>query len=199
MPTISSALGINRSIADSRKVLSELQQQLASGKKVNTYSDLGPQSAQILSLRSELSQIKGFTDTIALLDIRLDVGLLSLGRIRELASESKSGALAVGFELNATGQTIFQQEAGLRFDETIALLNTDVNGRRLFGGRVTEQDPVLPASEILDGAGGRAGFKQIAAERRQAAGSSAGRSVLRRNTGYGRQTLGYVKPAGKTG
>ena len=79
MPTISSALGINRSIADSRKVLSELQQQLASGKKVKTYSDLGQQSVQMLSLRSELSQIKGFTDTIALLDIRLDVGLLSLG------------------------------------------------------------------------------------------------------------------------
>ena len=180
MTAISSILGINRSIVESRQALLDLQQQLATGKKVQTHGDLGLQSARILSLRSELSQIEGYTNTISLIDIRLDIGLLSLERIRELASQTKSDALSVGFEPLANGQTIYQQEASVRFDETIALLNTEVNGRHLFGGRVTETDPVLPAREILDGAGGRAGFKQIVSERRQAdlGADGLGRLVL---------------------
>ncbi len=180
MTAISSILGINRSIVESRKALVDLQLQLATGKKVQTYGDLGLQSTRILSMRSELSQIKGYTNTISLLDIRLDIGLLSLERIRALASETRSDAMAVGFEPLANGQTIYQMEASVRFDETIALLNTEVDGRYLFGGRVTQQAPALPASEILDGAGGRAGFKQIVSERRQAdfGADGLGRLVL---------------------
>lgn len=178
MATISPTLGLNRSIVESRQQLSDLQTQLASGKKVKTYGDLGLQRTQMLSMRSELSQLKGYTDTISILDIRLDVMLLSLERVRTLASESKSDALETGFELLSTGQTIYQTQLEGRFDEVAALLNTDVNGRRLFGGRQTEQNPVLPASDILDGAGGRAGFRQIVDERRQADLGADGRGRL---------------------
>ncbi len=175
---LSPTLGLNRSIAESRDLLADLQQQLASGKKVETYGDLGVQRSQILSLRSELSQLKGYTDTISLLDVRLDISLNSLERIRTSALDTKSGALEVGFDLLATGQTIFQTEVSLRFDEVVALLNSEVNGRHLFGGRETEQDPVLPAAEILDGGSGRAGFKQIVSERRQADLGADGRGRL---------------------
>jgi len=110
--------------------------------------------------------------------VRLDVMLLTLDRVRELASESKSAALAVGFEPLSTGQTVYQMEVSARFDEVTALLNTEVNGRHLFGGRETEQDPVLPSAEILDGGSGRAGFKQIASERRLADLGADGRGRL---------------------
>lgn len=180
MPTITPTLGLSRSIVESRQQLENLQKQLATGKKVQTYGDLGLDRTQILSFRSELSQIKGYQDSISILDVRLDVQLASLERFRDLASESKSDALEVGFDPLSTGQTIYQTELASRFDEVAALLNTDVNGRYVFGGRQTENNPVLPAAEIIDGAGGRAGFRQIVDERRQAdlGADGRGRVVL---------------------
>lgn len=175
---LSPTLGLNRSIADSRGLLSELQEQIATGKKVKTYGDLGVQRSQILSLRGELSQINGYKDTISLLDVRLDISLASLDRIRNLTSETKSDMLAVGFDTLASGQTALQSGVRLQFDEVATLLNTEVNGRHLFGGRETEQNPVSLVSEILDGGGTRAGFKQIVDERRQADLGADGRGRL---------------------
>lgn len=178
MPTIAPTLGLNRSIVEAREQLSQLHTQLATGKKVRTYGDLGLQRTQVLSLRSELTQIKGYRDSIALLDVRIDVMLQSADRIRELAVDSRSDAFASGFDLLNTGKTLFQTELGVGFDEVAALLNTDVNGRYLYGGRETEQPPVLPASDILNGVGGRAGFIQIVDERRQADLGADGRGRL---------------------
>ena len=175
---LSPTLGLNKSIADTRKTLDDLLLQLATNKKVQTYGDLGLQRSQVLSTRAELTQIKGFTDTISVLDIRLDVMLQSLDRIRELASESKSGALEAGFDVLSTGKTAFQTEVAARFDETVALLNTEIDGRHFFGGREVEDNPVVNPAEILNGSGARAGFNQISAERRQADLGADGRGRL---------------------
>lgn len=175
---LSPTLGLDKSIAETRKALEDLQLQLATGKKVQTYGDLGLQRSQVLSTRAELTQIKGFTSTISILDIRLDVMLQSLDRIRELASESKSGALEAGFDVLSTGKTAFQTEVAARFDETVALLNTEIDGRHLFAGRETEDNPIVNPTEILNGTGGRAGFTQISAERRQADLGADGRGRL---------------------
>lgn len=187
---ISPNLGINRSIAESRTLLAELHQQLATGKKVETYGDLGTNRNQILSLRSELAQIASYRDTIAQVDIRMDVMLQSLGRLREIASDTKSDALEVGFDLQAGGQTVYQVEVNARFDEVIGLLNTHVGDRHLFSGRQTETNPLLASSEILDGADTRDGFRQIVSERRQADLGVDGR---------GRLTLAGPLPASVTG
>lgn len=168
MNTVSATLGLNRSIAETRQQITDLQQQIATGKKVQTYGDLGLQSSQNLSLRAELSQIDGYNRTIDQVGIRLDVLTQSLDHIRELATTTKSDALTSGFVLNSNGQTVFQTEVGARFDEVASILNIDLDGRHLLGGRETENDPVVSATEILNGSGNRAGFEQIVSERRQA-------------------------------
>ena len=179
-PPVSATLGLNRSIAESRALLSELQQQLATGKKVQTYSDLGIARNQVLSLRSELSQIGSYRDTIKQVDIRMDVMLQTLERVRNIASDTRSDALEVGFELNASGQTVFQTGVAARFDEVVGLLNTNVGDRHLFAGRNIESPPVAASTDILEGAGSQAGFKQIVSERRQAdlGADGLGRLVL---------------------
>jgi len=175
---LSTTLSLNRSIAESRDLLARFQEQLATGKKVKTYGDLGVARSHVLSLRSELGQIAGYQKTISQVDIRLDVMLLSLERFREIASEAKSDALEVGFDPGGDGQTVYQREAAGWFDEATALLNTNIGDRYLFGGRETEQNPVLSSKEILDGADTRAGFKQVASERRQADLGTDGRGRL---------------------
>jgi flagellin-like hook-associated protein FlgL len=64
-------------------------------------------------------------------------------------------------------------------DEVVDLLNTDVAGRYLYGGAVTDKLPVASTSELLDGAGGKAGFTQVAMERQQAdVGDGLGRLTV---------------------
>lgn len=175
---VSPNIGLSRSIADSRDLLSDLQNQLATQKKVSSYGDLGSDRSQILSFRSELSQLDSYQRSISHADVRIDVLVQSLERLREIGTEAKTDALATGFELHAGGQTIYQSQVAAKFDETVSLLNQQINGSYLFAGRDTEAQPVRPASEILDGAGAQAGFKQIVSERRDADLGADGRGRL---------------------
>lgn len=178
LPPISTNTGINRIISESRESLFDLQRQLATGKTVTSYGDLGQDRSRILSLRGELSQIEGYQTTISQVNLRLDVMQLSLGQLREVASETRSDAFGQGFELQPSGQTLYQLTTAGRFDEVVSLLNAEVGDRYLIGGRETEKPPVLTSDEILNGSGAQAGFKQVAQERRQADLGADGRGRL---------------------
>ncbi|MGE3626827.1 MAG: hypothetical protein AB7G34_10690 [Hyphomicrobiales bacterium] len=175
---LSPTLGINRSILDAREQLSRLHEQLASGKKVTLHSELGLNRTLVLATRQEFSQLTAYKASITQVDVRLDVLLQSAERMRQLASESKTDALEVGFELQAGGQTIYQTEIAARLDEVLSLMNSNVGGRYFYGGRDIETPPVLSAKEIMDGAGALAGFKQVASERLQADLGADGRGRL---------------------
>lgn len=174
----SSLGGLNKSIAQSRELLDELHQQLATGKKVQTYGDLGEARSQVLSLRGDLSRNEAYRQTGSLANTRVDTMLESLNRFRELSAETKSDALEFGFELQPGGQTVYQTEIGARFDEAVSLLNTEAAGRHLFAGREIENKPVAAPGDILNGTGTQAGFKQIVDERRQADLGADGRGRL---------------------
>ena len=175
---ITSAPGINRSIAESRQSLFDLQRQLATGKAVKTYGALGQDRSTNLSLRGELKQIEGYESTISQVNVRLDVLQQSLGRLRDVVSETRSETFVNAFEISSGGQTLYQLTTAGRFDQVIALLNTRVGDRYLAGGREIEKPPVLTPDEILNGSGAKAGFKQVAEERRLADLGADGRGRL---------------------
>lgn len=179
-PALSPTLGLSQSIFESRDLLSDLQNQLATGKKVRTYGDLGIARNQILSLRSEIAQVGAYQKVGDQASVRMDVMVQSLERMRELASSTRSDATLVGFELQASGQTVYQKEVAGRFDEVVSLLNAEAGGRFLFSGRDTDSEPVSASEAILEGVGGQAGFRQVAEERREAdlGADGLGRLVL---------------------
>lgn len=176
--SLSPTLGINRSILDAREQLARLHEQMATGKKVKLHSELGLNRTLALSTRQEFSQLTAYQASITQVDIRLDVLLQSAERIRSLANESKADALEVGFELQAGGQTIYQTEIAARLDEVLSLMNSNVAGRYLYGGRDIDSPPVLTAKEIMEGSGPLAGFRQVASERLQADLGADGRGRL---------------------
>lgn len=178
VPLLSPNIGLSRSISESRELMADLQRQLATGKKVTTYSDLGSDRTQILALREELASVQGYRASIPTINTRIDVLSLSLERIRESAAETKSDGLQVNFETDSDSLTLYQRRTGARLDELVELLNARAGGRYLLGGRAIEQPPVVPTNEILDGSGTRAGFKQIVSERRQADLGADGRGRL---------------------
>ena len=70
--------------------------------------------------------------------------------------------------IDATGQTGTQRMAMSRLDEVLGLLNTPAGDRYLFSGRAVDKPATETLDHIMNGDAGRAGFKQVMAERNQA-------------------------------
>lgn len=168
LPPLNATFNLDRSLIQARDLMSDLQRQLATGKTSTSYGGLGNERVLSLSFRSEISQIDGFQSSISQTQIRLDLTHSSVNRLRDIALDIKSEALGSTIETDFTNQTTFQATADARLSEVLSILNTDVAGRHLFGGRVTDQNPVLTSSQILDGVGGADGFRTIANERQLA-------------------------------
>jgi flagellar hook-associated protein 3 FlgL len=135
---------------------------------VTNYADLGAARVPVLSARAEISALSAYAKSIDAAALRLEVAQLALGRIDGIATETRSGLLGGGGGFGAGGQTQAQVGARASFGELVSLLNSEVAGRHLFAGRAIEQRPVAAADIILQGDGTRAGFAQVAAERRMA-------------------------------
>lgn len=159
---------VARALTDLRSSFEDLNRQLTTGKKADTYGGLGNGRSISLAMRSRLSEIDGFRSTITDVKLRVDLMSTTLTRINDLGTQQRSDTSPTENTLIGNGQTRAQLAAGTRFQEVLSLLRTDVNGRHLFAGRSTEAEPVLDAKTILDGSGTQVGLRQVIAERRLA-------------------------------
>jgi flagellar hook-associated protein 3 FlgL len=175
-----------RTILSMREQLAELERQLATGVKSQTYGGLGNSAALVLDMRSQLSRIDTFTNTVNAVQLRVGVMNTSLERIAALRDETRGDLLApYDFTLVGGGQTGAQRAAAGRAAEMLSLLNGDVGGRFLFSGRATDTPATDSYTHIIEGDGARAGLKQIIAERLQADQGTAQRGRLIVNAAAG--------------
>ncbi|HMM13736.1 MAG TPA: flagellin [Parvibaculum sp.] len=159
--------------------LADLQRQLASGRKADSFAKLGDARNLVLALNNQVSQSNSYLDTINMTQTRIKASSDALTRVDQIASEMKTGGLTSQFNLTGSGQTSLQTNAGMRLGELVDLLNLSVADRRLFGGKDTQTEPVETADLILNGDTGRAGLKQVIAERAAAdLGDGRGRLAL---------------------
>jgi len=168
VPSLLQSLTTRDQIRTMQTQLTDLQTQLATGKKSQTHSGLGVDASLVLNLRAELNVMDGYVRTIDQTQLRLTTTQQALTRIDEIASEMRTGALTSGYEPLDGVQTQLQFSARERLEEMLSVLNTDIAGRHLFGGAATQTQPVETYARIMDGDVGLAGFKQIVAERAQA-------------------------------
>lgn len=158
-----------RSISQMRDQLSELQRQLGTGKKSDTYGGLGLGSGLVLNLRAQLSSTSVFQANSINVETRVKLMNMSLERIRNIREETRADLNApFDFELVQDGQTAAQRSALGRLGEMLSLLNGDAGGRYLFSGRASDKPATDTMARILNGEGTQAGLKQIIAERLQA-------------------------------
>jgi flagellin-like hook-associated protein FlgL len=157
-----------QSLVDMRSQLNDLTRQLGTGKKTTTYSGLGMDAGLVIGLRSKLSAISGYTDTITNVNTRISLENTALSRISAIGDTVKGTASSEIFNIDSSGQTNGQKLATSQLDEILGLLNTPVGDRYLFSGRAVDTPAVENADTILNGDGSRAGFKQVMAERQQA-------------------------------
>ena len=86
-----SALGV-QSLVEMRRQLDELQRQLGTGKKADTYAGIGLDRGLVVGLRNRLSALEGFNSTITNVNVRIDLAQSALGRIADIRRTVKSAA-----------------------------------------------------------------------------------------------------------
>ena len=157
-----------QSITSIRAQLDDLQRQLGTGEKADTFAGLGVQAGVAVALQAQLTALGGFDDTIGTIRTRISLAQTALGQISSVRQSVQGETVQPSFSIDATGQTSVQKTARDQLDQILAALNIQAGDRYLFSGAATDQAPVGTVDHILDGNGAQAGLKQVIAERDQA-------------------------------
>ena len=145
-----------------------LQMQLGTGTKAQTLSEMGRDLPVSLSVRSRLTTIAGYNASIEQVDLRMSFYDNALTRLDAIEGEARNSAVQGQYGSNNINMATIPSLSKARLDEMVTLLNADIGGRYLFGGSRTDNAPLPTTSELLDGAGGRAGYRTVVTERQAA-------------------------------
>lgn len=145
-----------------------LQMQLGTGEKAQTLAELARDLPVSLSVRSRLTNIAGYTASIEQVDLRLSFFDNALTRLDAIEGEARNSAVQGQYGSSNINMATISGLSKSRLDEMVTLLNSDVAGRYLFGGNTTDKAPLPTTTELLEGAGGRAGYKTVVTERQMA-------------------------------
>src|SRR5690348_129886 len=157
-----------QSLVGLRSQLEDLQRQLSTGMKSDTYAGLGNQRGLVVGLNAQLTAIGGFQDSNKVVNAQLSVAQTALDQFSKISDQVKSAALVSPFNLGQNGKTTDQTTAAGQFDELVSLLNTQSGDRYIFSGRAVNQPPTVSTDEVLNGNGAQAGLVQLISERNQA-------------------------------
>ncbi|KAB2877414.1 MAG: flagellar protein, partial [Pseudorhodoplanes sp.] len=127
-----------QSLLAMRTQLGDLQQQMATGKKADTYAGLGLDRGLTVGLRGHLSAIGAFDNTITNVGVRLDLAQSTLTRIADIGREVKAATAPV----NSASPQMTQQLALNALGEVLGLLNTQSGDRYLFSGLAADRPAV---------------------------------------------------------
>ena len=173
------SLTMRNSISQIQTQLSDLQRQLTSGLKTDSYAGLGDARSLVLALTGQMQKSNSYLDTIQSTQLRITSSMNALQNLNNIGSELKTGSLSSTFKLTSGGQTDLQITAGMRLSEAVDLMNLNVADRQLFGGKDTQTTPVVTSAMMLDGDTTHAGLKTLIAQRNAAdIGDGLGRLAL---------------------
>ncbi len=148
-------LNLLRNLDAGLERLSRLQEQLATGKRVHRPSDDPPNLPALLVMRDAVNAAQQYArnleDTRTLLDAgqrALQDAVQVLHRLRELAVQGANGTLSA-----SDMQALALEVRELR-GELVALGNTQVAGKYVFGGTHTTDPPFDPDGAYRGNAGG---------------------------------------------
>jgi len=145
-----------------------LQMQLGTGERASKLSEMGRDLPMSLSVRARLSKIEGFSGNIETVNLRLSFLDKTMSRLDAMEAEARNSAVQGQYGTNNINMATLPDLSKARFDELVTLLNSNVAGRYLFGGANTDSAPLPDTTSLLDGIGGKDGFKTVVGERKAA-------------------------------
>lgn len=170
-----------------------LQRQLGTGMKASTLAEMGNDLPMSLSVRSRLSKIDGFSSNIDTVNLRLSFLDNALSRFDKIEAEARNSAMQGQYGTNNINMATLPGLSQARLDELVTMLNGDVAGRHLFGGSNTDKAPLPDTSTLLEGQGGRAGFKAVVSERKIADAGTDGRGRVQSSHVAGTTTVNLTE------
>lgn len=141
---------ITNDILSKQTDIAAVQEQIASGKKINRPSDNPAQAAHLISIEQATSQLSQYQRNASAAESRLGLEEASLTgtanslmRIRELALSSNNGTI------DNQGRAAINSEIRLKLDELFDLANApDSNGNYLFSGSNTQSKPFSKSDPV---------------------------------------------------
>lgn len=136
--------GIARNLNHAANEMMKANQVVSSGKKINTLSDDPIGLSSVLHLRSRLSNLNQLERNIGLGKSWLSMGESALTRVESLLSEAKAfcvqmASATTGSPQRANGTKVVEGY----LSQVLALANTQVGGRYIFGGTRTDTAPFV--------------------------------------------------------
>jgi flagellar hook-associated protein 3 FlgL len=162
-----SAVAIQQ-LVNMRSQFDDLDRQLSTGLKSDTYAGLGSDAGVTVGLNAQLSALSSFDDTINTVTTRIDLMSTALQNMSTVGSNVTAALQQANAGIDGSGQDVAQQTAQSSLGELIDLLNTQSGNRYLFSGSATDQPAVASYDAILNGDGSKAGLTQLISERNQA-------------------------------
>ncbi|KQX39861.1 hypothetical protein ASD04_04205 [Devosia sp. Root436] len=156
-----------------------LQMQLGTGERASKLSEMGRDLPMSLSVRARLSKIEGFSANIDTVNLRLSFLDKTMTRLDAIEGEARNSAVQGQYGTNNINMATVPGLSKARFDEMVTLLNADVAGRYLFGGSNTDSAPLPDTTSLLEGIGGKDGFKSVVGERKAADAGADGLGRLK--------------------
>ena len=158
-----------------RKQGADLERQLTTGRRADSYGGLGIRRGQALDLRANLSALSAWQQGIKSADTRLKMMLQSIQGLDKIASDTKAIAALPASKVIPGARPQEQMLAQANLQGAIDFLNAEFGGRSLFAGRAHDQRPVANYTAIMQGVGqaiadratddGVAGIGQLAVNR----------------------------------
>ncbi len=116
------------------------QVEVASGQKATDYKGVASNTRLLVTLEGELERAERYIDNGNVVSARVETSYDAVSQIVNIATDARVW-LSEG--LSSTGNVAtFNQQAQSSLEEIASLLNTQQDGRYLFGGDQTDQPPI---------------------------------------------------------
>ena len=132
--------------------MSRINNQISSGKQMSTISDNPVNLVTALGLRSSLTQITSYQDNLTFGDKAITTAEDALTQMKDIALRAKTlGLQQANGSVTAQNRASAAEEVHNLWEEAIAMANSSVNGKYVFGGyRTTGYTDVEPEPFVSD-------------------------------------------------
>lgn len=117
------------------------QAQISSGKVSERFQDIASDTERLIDIKLVLEQNRQFQDNITLTDKKLIAMESAVSGLFDIAARTQQLAIQRTSDPDSAPGLISPEFENL-LDQTVALLNSEMEGRYLFGGSQTAQPPV---------------------------------------------------------
>lgn len=131
--------------------LSQVQDQIGSGRRINSLADDPGDAARVLGLRRDAARLQQFDRSIDAARARLEPSESQLASLSDLLIRLRELALAAGSPATTEEHDKIQVEVEQRFDELFQIANTRFGDGYLFSGYRTDLPAFTRGGDFTDG------------------------------------------------